>query len=157
MFSSRKIAAALGVMTAFLLSCGIAAAAWSSNGTGTATAKAATAQGVTTSAVAVTTGLLYPGGTGDLFIKVDNSNPFPVRVTAVGAGAGSVTAAGGIGSCSTHGVALSAAQTGLTFDIGASSSGTRTFAGVVSMSTASESGCQGATFTIPVAITAQSN
>ena len=154
---SRKIAAALGVITAFLLSCGVAAAAWSSNGTGSATAKAATAQGVTTSAVAVTTGLLYPGGTGDLVLQVNNPNPFPVRVSAVAAGSGSVTASGGIGTCATHGVALSATQSGLTFDIAASSSGTRTFAGVVSMSTASESGCQGATFTIPVAITAQSN
>jgi hypothetical protein len=130
-------------------------AAWTTNGSGTASAKAGTSTPLTTSAVAVTTGLLYPNGpAGDVKITINNPNPYPVRVTQV-AGNGAVTAAGGTGTCATTGVSFTT-QNG-TYDVAANSSATFTLSGAASMSSASEDGCQNATFTIPVALTGASN
>ena len=153
MFESRKIAAALGVMTAFLLSCGIAAAAWTSGGTGTATATAGTASALTTTtADAVTTGLLFPGGAaGNAVIKIANPNPYPVTVTGI-AGSGTVTASGGAGTCTTTGVSFTAPSS-VSIAIAANGSATHTMTGAVTMNSTSENGCQGATFSIPVTIT----
>lgn len=144
------------VAAAIVLNLGVAAyAAWTTNGTGTATSKAGTAQALTTTAAAVTTGLLYPNGpAGSVVVTIQNPNPFPVRVTAV-TGNGAVTAAGGIGACATHGVTFTN-QTG-TWDVAANGSATVTLAGAATMSSASENGCQGATFTIPVSLTGASN
>lgn len=129
-------------------------AAWTTNGTGTASAKAGTASPLTTTAAAVTTNLLFPGGTGDVKITINNPNPYNVRITQV-AGSGTITAAGGTGTCTTTGVTFTT-QTG-TYDVSANSSATFTLAGAAAMSTASQDGCQGATFTIPVALTGASN
>lgn len=130
-------------------------AAWTTNGTGSASAKAGTSSALTTSTVAVTTGLLYPNGpAGDVKLTVNNPNPYPVRITQV-AGNGTVTASGGTGTCTTTGVSF-ATQTG-TFDVAANSSATFTFTGAATMSNASQDGCQNATFTIPVALTGASN
>ena len=130
-------------------------AAWTTNGSGSASAKAGTSTALTTSAVAVTTGLLYPNGpTGDVKITVNNPNPYAVRITQI-AGSGTVTAAGGTGTCTTTGVTFTT-QNG-TFDVAANNSATFTFTGAASMSNASENGCQNATFTIPVTLTGASN
>ena len=88
---------------------GVAYAAWTSSGTGVATAKAGAALSPTTTTVpgtAITTGLLYPGLAGDAVITVNNPNPYPVKVATV-AGNGAVTATGGIGSCVNHTVSFS--------------------------------------------------
>jgi hypothetical protein len=143
--------AAAGLVTAV----GAAYAAWTSNGSGSATAKAGTVSALTTSVATVTTGLLYPGGpTGDVKITINNPNPFPVRVTQIN-GNGAITAAGGTGACTTTGVTFTN-QTG-TFDVGASLSGTFTLTGAASMSSASQDGCQNAVFTIPVTLIGTSN
>src|SRR5256714_12812530 len=80
------------------LAAGTAGAYWLPTGSGTATAQAGTAQNPTTTAVAVTSGLLLPGGTGDVFIRVNNPNGYAVKVIAV-TGAGTITASGGTGTC----------------------------------------------------------
>lgn len=129
-------------------------AAWTTNGSGTASAKAGTSTALTTSAVAVTTGLLYPSTTGDVKITVNNPNPYAVRITSI-AGSGTVTGTGGTGTCTTTGVSFTT-QNG-TFDVPANDSATFTFAGAAAMSNASETGCQNATFTIPVTLTGASN
>jgi hypothetical protein len=130
-------------------------AAWTTNGTGTASAKAGTATPLTTSAVAVTTGLLYPNGpAGDVKITINNPNPYPVLVTQIASG-GTVTAAGGTGACTTTGVTFTT-QSG-SFPVPATNSATFTLAGAASMSSASQDGCQNATFTIPVALTGASS
>jgi hypothetical protein len=135
---------------------GVAWAAWSSTGTGSATAIAGTALAPTTTAVsgaAITTGLLYPGGpAGDVVLTVNNPNPYPVVVTQV-AGGGAVTAGGGLGTCSTTGVGFTNQNPSSDNVVAANGSATLTLTGAATMSTASETGCQSAVFTIPVAVT----
>ena len=75
------------------------------------------------------------------------------QVTANGA----VTASGGKGTCTTTGVTLNG-PVATTIEVGAESdSAQTTLTGAAHMSSASEDGCQGATFTIPVNLTGLSS
>ncbi|MEV4053210.1 hypothetical protein AB0J55_18645 [Amycolatopsis sp. NPDC049688] len=136
---------------------GIAVAAWTSSGSGAANAKAGTAAAPTTGTVAAsafTSGLLYPGGpAGDAKIFVANPNPYPVKVTGI-AGNGTPTGSGGTGTCTTTGVSWTAQAPNTT--VAANGSTTLTLSNAVTMSTASDDGCQGALFAIPVTVTVSS-
>ena len=146
------------VAVAVVLAGGVAYAAWTSSGSGTATAKAGTASAPTTTTLggsAVTSGFLYPGTSGDAVIQVNNPNSYPVNVTAI-APAGAVTASGGSGTCTTTGVSFSTQNPTSGNSIGANSSATLALKNAVAMSANSDSGCQGATFTIPVTVTISS-
>ena len=156
-FVNRKLAVA--VIGALFAIVGLVYAAWTTNGTGSAYAKAGTAQSLTTVDVSASTAAtLYPGVSGDVLVKFDNPNPYAVTVTAV-TGSGSITADAGHAGCTTTGVTFTN-QTGLSLVIPAKS-GTdgvlqTTLTGAASMSNASLNACQGATFTIPVTITGSS-
>jgi hypothetical protein len=142
----------IGVVVAVLLGAGLASAAWLSSGGGTATSRAGQALPPTTTTVAgsaITSGLLYPGSSGDVKITVNNPNAYPVTLTSVTAN-GSPTATGGTGSCSTTGVTLTSGASGTT--IPANGAATLTLSNAASMSSASDTGCQNATFTIPVTV-----
>jgi hypothetical protein len=150
----RLIAAAVTVLILGVV--GLVYAAWTSNGTGSGYAKAQSAQALSTVDVsASTTATLYPGANGDVLIKVHNPNPYPVRVTDI-TGNGAVTADAGHASCVTTGVTFTD-QSGLSFDIAANDDAQTTLSGSAHMSNASDNGCQGATFTIPVSLTGNSN
>jgi len=142
-----------------LLAATIGIASWSTSTSGNGYSKAATATALTLSdASASTTGDLYPGGTGDLKVKVANPNSFPVRITAVSLTSGG-TITSNVGACNTagHGVTLTN-QSGLTIDLAANAVATvETIASAVNMSTSSDNSCQGAIFTIPVDVTAASH
>jgi hypothetical protein len=157
---SRRTAVVTGAgLVAALLGAGIAVAAWTSTGDGAATAKAGTAQAPTTSDVqAFTSGLLYPGGTGDVMITINNPNPYPVRVASIVAGAGPIGVSGAAGECTDHGVTFTppahvASDAGLDSKIAAASSLTLTLPAAVSMASTANDGCQGAVFGIPVTVT----
>ena len=157
-FSSRKRRLIGAFVTLAVL--GVASlvyAAWTSSGTGSGYAKAQSAQALTTSDISATTAAtLYPGATGNVEIKINNPNPYPVRVTSVtGTGAATPDSAHAAG-CTTTGVAF-VDKTGLTIDIAASGTTTQTLNNAVTMSNASSNGCQGATFTLPVSISGASN
>ena len=123
---------------------------------GSGYAKATTAQALTTLDVSATTpATLYPGATGNVKLQINNPNPYPVRVTAV-SGNGTITSNAGAACNASTGVSYTD-QTGLTLDIGASTSATFTLSGAVAMTNASDNSCQGAVFTIPVSLTGQSN
>lgn len=147
-----------------LVGAGIAFAAWTSTGTGTGAAKARSFTGVVVSA-GTATGQLYPGGSnvGDLVVTATNNNPFPVTVTLAQDAGAKVVSNPVVGGCAetTNG---SAAITGVSFAGGSFSvpanssvAVTRTITASVSMSSASVSACQGATFDIPVTTTAVSS
>ena len=155
---SRKIA--VGVTAAVLAAVGLVYAAWTTNGTGDAYAKAGTAAAISTVDVsASTTATLYPGVSGDVLIKLDNPNPYTVTVTAV-TGNGAIAADSGHSGCTTTGVTF-ANQTGLSLVIPAKSGGVdgvlqTSLTGAASMSNASLNACQGAVFTIPVTLSGSS-
>ena len=155
---NRKLAVA--VIAVAFAAVGLVYAAWTTNGTGSAYAKAGSAQAISTIDVsASTTASLYPGVSGDVLIKLDNPNPYPVTVTAI-TGSGSITADAGHSGCTTTGVTFTN-QTGLSLVVPAKSGGVdgvlqQTLTGAASMSNASLNACQGATFTIPVTLTGTS-
>jgi len=150
----KKLFVASGVV-AGMLTAGVAWAAWTANGTGSGYAKATTAQALTTlDASASTTAQLYPGGSGDVKVRINNPNAYPVRVTSV-TGNGTITSDNATCTAST-GVSFTD-QSSLTLDVAASSASTFTLTGAAAMSNASDNACQGAVFTIPVALTGASN
>ena len=156
---NRKVA--VGVLAVTMAAVGLVYAAWTTNGSGNAYAKAGTAAAISTVDVsASTTATLYPGVSGAVLIKLDNPNPYPVTVTAI-TGSGTITADAGHSGCTTTGVTFNN-QTGLTLSVPAKSGGVdgvlqTSLTGAASMSNASVDGCQGAVFSIPVTLTAQSN
>jgi hypothetical protein len=147
------------VAVAAIIVVGVAVASWSTSTSGYGFAKAGTASALSLSdASAATVGDLYPGGSGTLKLKVGNSNSFPVRITVV-----SLTSGGAISSniaaCNNGGTGVSFTnQSGLSLDLAANAAATVfTLPGAVQMSNSSDNSCQGATFTIPVDVTAASN
>ncbi|WP_439660552.1 hypothetical protein ACSHWB_02980 [Lentzea sp. HUAS TT2] len=126
------------VMTAALGS-GVAYAAWTSSGTGSATTKAGTALAPVVAGGAVTTGLLYPGLSGDAVVTVSNPNPYPVTVTSI--------ASTGTGTCGVTfaerfpGTQLAAhsAPVAITFS--------------VTMAQNAPNNCQGVAIDVPVLVT----
>jgi hypothetical protein len=141
------------LVTTGALGAGVAFAVWTVGGSGTGTATATSAANLTTS-VATTSAQLYPGISGaNLYLTVNNPNPFPVTVTSVNANGAAVPDAGHAAGCVTTGVTFTTQATSQT--IGANASLSFTVPGV-SMTNASDNGCQGATFTIPVTFTASS-
>jgi hypothetical protein len=152
-FSKRAGIAALILVGATAGS--VALAAWVAAGTGSGYAKASTAQALTTVDVsASTSATLYPGATGDVKVRVDNPNPYPVRVTNVSR-TGAITSNAGAACTASTGVTFTD-QSGLTLDVPAASAATFTLSGSVAMSNASDNSCQGAVFAIPVQLTGAS-
>jgi hypothetical protein len=124
-----------------------------SSSAGSGYSKAKVASSLTLSdASASTTAQLYPGGTGDIWIKVTNSNPFAVTVTSV-TGAGTITSDKGAACDAATGVTFTN-TTGLTQAVGAGATVTFSLAGKVAMSNASDNTCQGAVFTVPITLAA---
>jgi len=143
---------------------GFVYAAWTADGTGSGYAKAQNGNAVTTNVIptADVPATLYPGADGNLKLQVANSNPYPVKVTAV-AGNGTITSnAGGACDAST-GVTVNAATLASAVTnanpilVPANDFTTTTLTNVVHMSNSSDTTCQGARFEVPVALTAQSN
>ena len=134
---------------------GIAYAAWTSVGTGAGKANASHAQELVLEAAAVTgADPLYPGGTGDVVVMVNNPNPYLVRLASIIANGEATAVEGtGIGRCDTTGVTFD----GVTFNKGhvVKADGTKQFTLPKSahMTNDSDDGCQSATFSIPVKVT----
>jgi len=145
---SWRKAAAAGAALAVGLASTIALAEWLANGTGEGYARATVAEALTTESATVQESL-YPGGTGDLVLRINNPNPFPVTVTSVTQD-GTITSDDSACDTGGHGVAL-APQT-VSLAVPASSAQTFTLADAVSMAATSDDACQGALFTIPVSL-----
>jgi hypothetical protein len=140
---------------------------WTSHGTGTAVV--ATSGGpATVHLIAVTGGntastSLSPGQTADLVLELNNPNAYPVTIVSI-TQTGNVSPSGGTGPG-----AACTGSTGNTGDTTGVSVPTQTVSlavasgpqvvvhlpGGASMNTTSASGCQGASFQIPVTVTVQ--
>lgn len=126
------------------------------NSTGSGVGVAAVAKDPPITMVAATAtpdSLLVPGQSADLTMTLDNPNDFAVQIISIAPDpTRSVTASGGQGECTNTGVVVDA-QTGLDVVVASGDGVVVHLPHVVSMGTNSESGCQGATFDVPVLIT----
>jgi hypothetical protein len=157
---------AAGVVTATGWGAGAAYAYWTGRGDGSPAAGAATTTAPATVHVVAVTGagdpstLLSPGGTADLVLELDNPNAYPVTMTTIAQG-GTVTPTGGGGpgaactggSDGTSGVSVPTRTVNVL--VASGSPVVVHIPGAASMSTSSVSGCQGASFQIPVTVTVQ--
>jgi len=146
------------LITGMLLAAGVAFAAWTATGSGNGYAQAKGMSSVTLSdASTYTTAQLYPGGSGDLVLRVANPNSYDVTVTTVTGTGPAVTAPTNATCDASTGVTFTN-QTGLTgasYVVPGNGSATITLANSVSMGNASVNACKGLTFTVPVSVTAQ--
>jgi hypothetical protein len=150
----RWIALALVCLTLGLLS-GSAAAYWTNHGSGAASGATGTMSTVTVTAFTggdAPSSSLLPGGSSDVVLRISNTNAYAVTLTAISLN-GSVTATGGIGACSTPGVSPNFPSSP-SIAVPAGSTLIHLH-GAATMSAGSSSGCQGATFEVPVAVTFQ--
>jgi hypothetical protein len=173
-WTRRGVAMAVAAATVF--SSGVAYAFWTATGTGSGSAQAKNFQALTINAGAAPGGQLYPGLTadgstagGDIVLSVSNPNPFPVTISSVTSGSGALTvtnatpvgpetqAQANTACATTSGVSIATRNNpGMTYASGSNippsaSNFTVTISKVVSMSTASVTECQGATFTFAAA------
>jgi hypothetical protein len=158
-FRRALITIAVGV-AAFALPTGVAQAYWMTTGSGTGTATAGTVSSLTgLTGTAAATGTLVPGGTGSLVVAVQNPNTVPITVTAISTGSVAVTVQGAAGACSTSDPAISllAPSAGLPFTVPAGGTLSVTLSNAVAMATTAKSGCQSATFGVPVTLTGRTN
>lgn len=150
----------ISIAVAFALVAGSAHAYWTAGGSGTSSTPTATMQ--TVSVAAFTGGdtpssYLVPGGpAADVILRVDNPNPVPVQVHGVSAN-GTITADPGHPACTVTGVTFTAPGAPLspTVTVPAETTTLVHLPGAASMATSSLSACQGATFHIPVTLTAR--
>jgi copper(I)-binding protein len=154
-----KKAAAATILTGAMLAASVATAAWLANGSGSGAGKALSAQGLTVE-VATATADLYPGFTnGDLFLKINNPNPYQVTVTNVSRDTtpGAVVTSS-VPACDTGGNQVSVdLSTAVSIVVPAGSSTTTSVADIVNMGATTDNTCQGATFTIPVTVSGASS
>jgi len=140
-------------MVALGASLGTAIAFWSGSGSGSAVVTTGTLAPVEIIALsggdAPSTALL-PGGSADVVLRVDNTNPYPLSIIAIALN-GPISAVGGIGACSTTGVSI-VLPAGPLITVSPGSNLVH-LDNAASMSLAAMNGCQGATFQIPVSVT----
>ena len=150
----RRIVSVVAVAGVFGIGA-LGGTAWASLGPGSGHGSTEPMRTVTLSATAGTPStLLYPGGTGDVSLEVNNPNPFAVTLVGV-TGTGTITPDAAHSSCTTTGVTFKN-QTGLSTTIPGGVGDYRIdLPRAASMSASSSNGCQGATFSVPVAITVQ--
>lgn len=159
--SSRSVnALTVGLVVVLALTAGGAAyASFTAGGTGSGSASTETMQPVVVSAFAggdEPSSSLVPGGSADVIVRVTNPNPAPVQVYSV-ASNGAITADPAHSACATTGVTFTAPDVPLvpTVTVPASASLLFHLSDAASMSLASQAECQGATFEIPVTVTAR--
>ena len=153
MMRRSRLLAALAAVVVLGLAGGGAFAYFTSSGNGHGSGTDGTATTVTVQAVASgsPSSTLVPGGTADLIVQLQNPNTVAVKITGV-AQNGSATPVGG-SNCTTSNDGVSVpGQTGLSISV---APGTQVVhvAGAASMALSSASGCQGASFDIPVTLT----
>jgi hypothetical protein len=155
--AAKSAAAAVALVLA--TGAGGAYAYWATVGTGSGSAVNGTMQSVTAVAFVAGDGTqnsLVPGGTADVAVRAFNPNSFPVKVQAI-RGNGTATADTDHSGCITTGVTFvdPAAPLVPAVTIAANASVLITLPGAAAMSLASSSGCQGATFNLPVTLEAR--
>lgn len=130
---------------------GAASAFWTGQGTGIGSATTASVQPITVTLVPAAS--LYPGQPAQaVALRLTNPNPFAVTVTRIAPAA--VTVSGGAG-CTPENAAVAFATLTGSWTVGANgSTGPTSVPAGVSMGPTAASGCQGASFTASLTVTA---
>lgn len=142
-----SVAASIGVSA---LAFG-AAAYWTNSGTGTSTGRVAGMTGATLS-VSTEATALYPGGAADLTISVTNPNAFSVVLSAVAVDPASAISSSA-GGCDGPTYVSIVPGTLPTTVIAANATQPFVLTDAARLSVSAVQACQGATFTIPLAVT----
>jgi hypothetical protein len=148
---------AFGAAIVALVVIGSALAYLGSTGSGSGSASVGSPEELTITAVTPTTGLLYPGGTGDVDATISNPNTFSVRVNSLILGSGGISADNAHAGCDTsalHFTTQNNATAGWTIPAKVGATDGRLdvdLAGAISMDTDVVNECQGATFTVSLA------
>jgi hypothetical protein len=167
-FTKRSAAIATAAVVA-VGGAGAAYAAWLLSGSGAGAATASTAQGLTikdlngnTLADDVSVSpAFFPGSTNDVGFTVENPNPFPVRITGivltVGASTNEPNCVAGNVTVNSSAALPIASSLVVPAKVGAvNGSSAISYAGALSMIENAHDDCQGATFPISVALSANS-
>jgi hypothetical protein len=146
-----------GIALAAGLTGSTAWAYWTATGAGTGSAGSGTMQAVTVTALVAGdrpgSALLPGGAAADVVLRVHNPNAYPVHLSAI-AGAGAVTADAAHPACTSTGVTfLPPADPQLT--VAVTSTLLVELPAAASMAASAPAACQGATFSIPVTVTAR--
>jgi hypothetical protein len=152
----RRNLLALALVALVVIGAGAAYAYFRSSGSGAGTATTS-AGGQTVAVVTATATVstrLLPGSSGDVTLNVNNPNTFAVTLATVNGGPAAISVTGGAGCTLANSGVTFNNQSGLNVAVPANSSSLVVhLPGAASMSASSASGCQGATFNIPVSIT----
>ncbi|MGH9101254.1 MAG: hypothetical protein ACRDV8_13625 [Acidimicrobiales bacterium] len=153
----RHAAAVGGAAVALTLGLG-SGAAWAyfaASGTGTGQGAVGKIQPLTLPlpATGAPGSALFPGGSADLHLYVTNPNTSPVDITGLAIN-GTVIVKGGNG-CSATNATLSVTSTALDIKVTPGTSSVTVPTGI-SMGVASFTGCQSATFSVPLTVTVRS-
>jgi len=153
----RTVVAATAVGTG-LVGISAAQAYFSATGSGSGSGSVGTVSALSVAATGTPSTKLVPDGSlKDLVLEVTNPNSNPVTITGISQpGSPAVGATGGIGTCTSTGVTVPT-QTGLSIPITAVNGASQTIhiSNGAKMDATSDSGCQNATFSIPVNLTVQ--
>jgi hypothetical protein len=148
---SRRARILTGGTAVFLIvGLGVAIAAWLVSGSGNGAAKAGELTTINVAA-GTPTGDLYPGGSGALELSVTNPNTLPLVITSVSAN-GAITSDDGL--CAGTNVTFTGV-TGLSTALPVGGPTAVSLPGAVTMVVNADNACQGATFTIPVTVNAE--
>ena len=155
--SLKKKLLAVPAIGAALLAAGVAFAAWTSTGTGSATAKATTAvDSVITAATSPSD--LFPGTVSSVTVAISNPNEYPVVVNSISAGSSPL-----VNSLCTAGTVTSDARpidaTGLVQSDGSktiAAGGSGTYTLTTRMSTSAVDACKSQTFSLALTATLSS-
>ena len=160
----RRTPVVLGAIVALVLGIGAGSAYGflATQGSGAGLAGVGTMKTVTMATAGTPSTPLMPGGTGDVVFSVTNPNNFPVSLVAVALQANSaITPDEGHSGCTTTdgnpAVSLNVPAADLPVSIAADTTVQVDLAGAASMDATATSNCQGATFDIPLTITAHSS
>jgi hypothetical protein len=151
----KRAPLAVGAAGALVIGLGVGAA-WgyfASSGAGSGVVSVGAKSVTVEAATGTPSSVLIPGTSADLTLTLDNPNSYPVTIVSITQN-GPVTAVGQSGTCSNTAVSVPA-QSGLRIPLASGEGVVVHIPNGASMGATSNSGCQGASFHIPVTITVQ--
>ena len=155
---ARRASILVGAVAALVigLGSGAAFAYFTSVGSGSGRATTGTAKRVTVIAATGTVkSKMIPGGSADLLVELDNPNSFPVVITDISQN-GALSVVGGTNCTAANSGVSVPTQSGLDVTIPTGDTLVHVPNGA-SMSSTSNSGCQGASFELPISLTVHSS